>query len=407
MPPPSPLPPPDRAPPVEPVEPPASAAQSPPLSQPSARAGRLLYVGGALLVFVTAALVIALSAFRHSSVERERRARVQKVAVGPRVRVVAVTRSPGSRPLALTGEARPFLSVTLYSKVSGYLKDVRVDKGDRVRAGQVLAVVESPETDQEADAALVDARNKRVIARRDGELIGRKLIAPEEAEQAETDAKLAETRAARFSTLKDYEVLRAPFAGTVTARFADPGALVQDAANAQTGALPVVTVSQTDHLRVYVYLDQRDAADIRNGSPVTITDPNRPDLHVTARVTRFTGELDSSTRTLLAEIDVDNRQGAIVPGSFVAVSLAVVGHTYLEIPAEALIVRGTKDFVAVVTPANRVTFRQVRVADTDGITVRLVNGVTEGERVAVDLGDSVPDGQRIQPVSDSAAARQA
>ena len=402
MPPPPLAPPPDGTPPDEAFAPLAGA---PPARERGRRADRLFYVGGTLVLLVAAGLVVALSAFRHSSVERERQARIRDVDAGPRVRVVPVTRSPGSRGLTLTGEARPFLSVTLYSKVSGYLKNVLVDKGDRVRAGQVLAVVESPETDQEADAAGVDARNKRIIAQRDGELIGRKLIAPEEAEQAETDARLAESRAARFGTLKDYEVLRAPFAGTVTARFADPGALVQNAANAQTGALPVVTVSQTDSLRVYVYLDQRDAGDVRNGAAATITDADRPELHVAARVSRFTGELDPNTRTLLAEIDVDNRRGAIVPNSFVGVSLAVVGHSYLEVPAEALVVRGTKDFVAVVTPANRVTFREVHVADTDGVIVRLLDGVTEGDRVAINLGDSVPEGQRVQPVGDSTVAR--
>lgn len=375
---------------------------------PRRPSGRALHIGGTLLVLIAGGLVAALTAFRRGAVGRERRARVAEVNAGPHIRAVLVTRSPDERSLALTGEARPFLSVTLYSKVSGYLKDVRVDKGDHVAAGQILAVVESPETDQDVDAALVDARNKRVIAGRDGQLIDRKLIAPEEAEQAEADAKVAESRAQRLATLKDYEVLRAPFAGTITARFADPGALVQNAANAQTGALPVVTVSQTDSLRVYVYLDQRDAADLRRGSAVAISDPNRPEIRVAGTVTRNTGELDPNTRTLLAEVDVNNRQGAIVPGSFVKVQLAVAGHSYFEVPAEALISRGTRQFVAIVTPDNRITFREVHVADTDGITVRLLDGVRDGERVATNLGDSVPEGQHVQPIgTDSAPGRRA
>ncbi len=398
--------------PLPPASMPTTPASSPdpappwtPLVPPSRRAGRLLYIGGVIFVLVVAGMVIGLSAFRRASVAHERRERVATVTAGPRVRVVRVERSPGSRTIVLTGEARPFLSVALYAKVSGYLKELRVDKGDHVTAGEVLAVVESPETDQSAEAASADARNKRVIADRDAKLVTGKFIAPEEAEQAETDANVAQSRAQGYAALQRYETLRAPFSGTVTARYADPGALVQNAENSQTSALPVVEVGQTDSLRVYVYLDQRDAADIRRGAPVVISDPNRPNLHVVGAVSRFTGELDPNTRTLLAEIDVTNRKGTIVPGSVVRVALAVAGQSYLELPAAALIDRGEKHFVAIVNDSDRVNFREVHVLDSDGITVRLLDGVTEGERVAINLGDSVPEGQRVQPLGDSTVAR--
>src|SRR6185437_8348118 len=98
------------------------------------RSARGLYLGGALIVVIAAGAVIALAAFQHAAVARDLRARVTRVEAGPRVEVATVVRSPGSRTLSLTGEAQPFLSVTLYSKVSGYLKDVRVDKGDHVAA---------------------------------------------------------------------------------------------------------------------------------------------------------------------------------------------------------------------------------------------------------------------------------
>jgi RND family efflux transporter MFP subunit len=376
-----------------------------PSYRPSSRARSLLYIGGAIVLVAAIVTVIALSAFKRSSVAQERRDRIASVTKGPVVQVVPVELSPGARAISLTGETRPFLSVALYAKVSGYLKEVRVDKGDRVTRGEVLAVVESPETDQEVEGAIADAKNKRTIADRDTALIAQKLIAPEEAEQAETNAQVAASTAERLRALKDYELIHAPFDGTVTARYADPGALVQNAAGSQTSALPVVEVGTTDSLRIFVYLAQRDAADIRRGQPVTITDPSRPGVHVIGAVTRYTGELDPNTRTLLAEIDLSNRHGSIVPGSFVQVSLAVAGPRYLEIPAEALIVRGTKDFVAVVSSDNRVTFREVHILDTDGVTVRLVSGVREGEHVALNLGDSVPEGQHVQPFGDTAAAR--
>ncbi len=371
-----------------------------------ATGSRAFYAAGIALVLATVVLVLALAAFRRASLARERRSRVAAVDAGPRVRTMPVLRSAGAHTISLTGEARPFLSTVVYSKVSGYLKEVPVDKGDLVQRGAVLAVVQSPETDQEYEAAVANARNKRQIANADQQLVGRKLIAPEEAATAETDARVAEARAERASTLKGYEVLRAPFSGTVTARYADPGALVQNAENSQTSALPVVAVGTTDSLRVYVYIDQRDAASVRRGTPVRIVDPARPGQTVRAAVARYTGELDPSTRTLLAEIDVSNRRHLIEPGSFVQVTLNVPGSPYYEVPAEALVTRGDKQFVAVVSPENRVTYRQVHVADTDGENVLLVDGVRDGERVAVDLGDSVAEGQHVRTVDDAPAAVQ-
>jgi RND family efflux transporter MFP subunit len=369
---------------------------------------RNLYIGGIILVLVSAGVVAAKAIGRHDSAADAVRRRRTEVAAGPRVQTALVTRSPGSRTLTLQAEAQPFLSVTLYSKVSGYLKEIRVDKGDRVTQGEVLAIVESPETDQQYTGAAAQAANDRVIADRDRQLVGTKLIAPEEAETAESDAQSAQARAQQFATLKGYETLRAPFSGRVTSRFADPGALVQDAQNAANGALPVVVVSQTDSLRVYVYLDQRDAADVRRGAVAVVSDPNRPQVHVTGTVARYTGEPDPSTRTLMAEIDVQNANNAIVPGSFVQVQLHVVAPSYLEMPADALVLRGNKDFAAVVTSNNTVAFREIHIVDTDGVTVRILDGLAEGDRVARNLGDTVIEGQHVQPVGgDTAQARAA
>jgi membrane fusion protein, multidrug efflux system len=391
-----------------PSPPPGGHTQPPPWTPsytPSRRAGSLLYIGGGIVVIVAIVLVVGLSAFKRSSVAHERKERVATVAKGPLVQVATVERSLGARSITLTGETRPFLSVALYAKVSGYLQDVRVDKGDHVTKGQILAVVESPETDQEVESAIADAKNKRVIADEDAQLIAQKLIAPQEAADAETNAQMAAATVERLKAIKEYELIRAPFDGTVTARYADPGALMQNAMGAQTSALPVLEVGTIDSLRVFVYVAQRDAADIRRGTPVSITDPSRPAVHVPGAVTRYTGELDPNTRTLLAEVDLSNRKGTIVPGSFVEVSLEVTGPRYLEIPAEALIVRGTKNYAAVVGPDNRVSFKEVHILDTDGVTVRLIDGLQEGQRVALNLGDSVPEGQHVQVAGDTGNVR--
>ena len=363
-----------------------------------------LYIAGVAVVIATVGAVVLLTASRRTSLAKESTVRETDVANGPRVQIVPVEAGGGNRHLVLTGESRPYFAVTLYSKVSGYLTEVRVDKGDRVHKGEVLAVVESPETDAAFVSAQADAKNKRAIAERDAQLINRKLIAPEEAETAESDAAQAEAHAKALETLKGYEILKAPFDGVITARYADPGALMQNAQTSQTAALPVVGVGQTDSLRVFVYVDQANAADVQRGAPVVLSDASRPGQPIHARVSRYTGELDPQTRTLLAEIDVPNPKHDLLAGSIVQATLEVHGAPYVRVPAEAVFSRGLTNFVATVTSENRVAFREVHVVDNDGQTVRLAPGdLHPGDRVALNLGDSVPDGQRVQPLGEPAA----
>jgi membrane fusion protein, multidrug efflux system len=362
-------------------------------------AGWPLYVVGLLVVVGSGLLLNRLLRAQKNRVVSEVQTRSESAKAGPRVKVASVATAPPERTVTLIGEARPFRSVILYAKVSGYLKDIRVDKGDAVQAGQVVAVIESPETDHQYQAALADSKNKRLNAERARTLVKKEMIAQQDADQAETDAQVAEAQVAALATLKAYEVLRAPFSGTVTARYADPGALLQNATNAQTSALPLVTISQTDRLRVYVYPDQRDAIFIRAGDRAEISMTERPESSLQARVTRMSGELDPRTRTLLTEIDFDNRKGRILPGSFVQVSLRVRTPAYLEVPSDALVMRGPKPFVAVVTPENKINFRVVDIANDDGQQVRIVSGLKKGERIALNVGESVAEGQEIQPVS--------
>lgn len=361
---------------------------------------RRLFVGGVVSMVASVALVGVLLARKVGWVRAEARARVAAVAAGPHVRVARVTAADSLQHLTLLGEARPYASVTLYAKVSGYLRQILVDKGDAVDAGQVLAVIESPELDQQYEAALADARNKRVNAGRFRALAGENASSAQEAERYETDAAVSEANLKAIETLKSYEVIRAPFAGRVTARYADPGALVQNATNAQTGALPVLTLAATGRLRVYAYVDQQDAPLVKVGAPAEVTLPDRPEVRIPSHVSRVSGVLDPRTRTLLAEVDLENRGGGIVPGSYVTVTLATRGRGYPALPAAALIVRGDTTLVAVIDSANRVAFRRVTVARDDGANAQIARGVAPGERVALNVGESVAEGARVQPVEE-------
>lgn len=362
------------------------------------RRSALVYFAGVGAALLTVFGVITLDAHKKSQARADARAREEVVRRGPRVRVAVVKRSSGVRRLVLQGEARPFAEVTLYAKVAGYLRDLRVDKGDRVKANQVLANVTAPELDQQYQAAVADARNKRVNAKRLDALAPSGVVSAQELELGRASAEVAEATQGAMATQRDYRVIRAPFNGVVTARFADPGTLIQSAANAQSGAVPIVSVAKAEKLRVYVYLDQASAPFVRGGDVATIRVPERPGWARQAQVTRSSGALSPRTRTMQTEVDIENSDGAILPGSYVDVELEVKVPSLVEMPAEGLVVRGDKTQVAVVDQEQRVRYRPVVVADDDGQTVRLVSGVAEGERIALNLGSETEDGGAVQVV---------
>ncbi len=371
------------------------------------RRSALVYLAGLGALVLVAFGVITLDARRKSQAQAEAQVREATVRRGPRVRLADVKRSPGVRHLVLQGEARPFAEVTLYAKVAGYLRDLRVDKGDRVKVNQVLATVIAPELDAQYLAAEADARNKRVNAKRLTALAPSGVVSAQELEQGQAAADVAEATQAALANQRDYRVIRAPFSGVVTARFADPGTLIQSAANAQSGAVPIVSIAKGDTLRVYVYLDQASASFVRVGDVAIIRVPERPGWSRRAEVTRSAGALSPKTRTMQTEVDIQNADGAILPGSYVDVELDVKVPALLEMPAEALVMRGEKTSVAVVDADSRVHYRPVVVADDDGQAVRLISGVKEGERVALNLGSDTSDGSPVQIVESARPANAA
>ncbi len=359
-----------------------------------------LYIGGGVLVAGSALGFILLSHTRSSQAREGVEARAQLQAAGPKVAVVKAGRSAASRKVELQAEARPFSSVTLYAKVSGYLTDIHVDKGDHVKKGDLLARIEAPEIDKQVLAAQADARNKRVNAQRALNLVKPGVVSQQESDLAVASAEVAEAQEQSLAVQSRYEILKAPFDGVVTARYVDPGALLQAATGAVSSAQPLVTVSEVDRLRVYGYVDQQNAPFINVGDPAEIVLPE--DGARTARagtVARISSELDPRTRMMLVEVDLDNHDHKIVAGSFVRETLQLSVPSQVTVPVAALVLRGDKPFVAVVTSDGKVNYRPVKLSEQDGTTARLQEGVTEGELVALNLGDSVSEGARIQPVA--------
>ncbi len=205
---------------------------------------------------VSVVSVVYFHYVRHQDIAAVREVRAAVAERGPRIEVVTTAAGPTVRTIKVLGDVRSAASSTLYSKVAGYLKVVNVDKGDKVEEGQVLAEIESPELDQQYAAAAADLVNKRRNLDRIRALYEKGNTTQVALYQAETDAAVAENNAAVLATNKSYKTVRSPFNGRVTARYADPGALIGNAQTNYVSAMPMRTISDDKKIRVYVYLQQ-------------------------------------------------------------------------------------------------------------------------------------------------------
>ena len=358
------------------------------------------FVAGGILLLIVAALgvggLVGTKKWNQRHDSETRRVELDK---GPIVRAARIEQGGGERTFTLQGEALPYLSTTLYAKLSGFLRQINVDKGSSVSKGQVIAMIESPETDQDFKALKVDADNKRRNAQRAESLGKQQLLSDRDVEQAMADARMAEAKLESSGALKAYQVVKAPFNGVITQRFADPGALVQNASNSASAALPLVTVAQVDRLRVTIYLDQTVASQIEVGAQVTVRAAERPELVRKARISRVNGGLDPRTRTLLAEVDLDNHDRVFLAGGSVQVELKVKAASRLEIPAEALSLQNGRPFAAVLGVDQKVHFVPLTLGDEERQRVRVLAGVKEGDVVILNPGLELQEGTRVRVVN--------
>jgi len=303
----------------------------------------------------------------------------------PEVQVVKPTRRDVAATLRLPATVSPYNQTTLYSKVSGYLKTIHVDKGDSVRAGQVLAVIEDPELEERYQQAQSEYAIKKVTYERLSNVWKENpdVIAKQDVDLAEAAYLGAKHALEQLAALLDYTKVRAPYNGVVTARFVDPGALMQAATSSATQAVPLLTIMDMSVLRFYVNVPQEDASYVKKGTLVTIVLKDFGGKTVEAAVTRSTMSLDPGTRTMLVEIDVSNPGGTLVPGMFAEVILTLRQHRdAVVIPPAALVSDNSSKAVFVVDQG---VARKVNVTTDidDGIWVEITSGLTGSEDVVV------------------------
>ncbi len=359
---------------------------------------RWVFPAAVVAIAVAAAGLGLLYARKHGAEARELRERVNAAEAGTPIRAATVEMARPTRAVSLTGEVRAFRQATLYAKVSGYVTRMRVDKGDRVREGQVLAVLESPDAAEQVASAEAALALRQQEARRARTLAPSHVVSDQEVEQAETALRVAETGLARARVTQSYATIRAPFSGRVTARYVDEGALVAAATGSTSSVQPLLEVADMDQVRVSAYLPQEDALAAREGDDAVLRLDRGEEIQ--ARVSRISRSLDPRTRTMLAEIVVPNDPPRMYPGQFVQVRLEVARPSRPSVPPLALVFRGDSQAVAVIE-ANRVHFVPVVTGEQDGTRVEIVRGLKGGERVALDPS-RLSDGAAVQ-VAEGAA----
>ncbi|HEX3855036.1 MAG TPA: efflux RND transporter periplasmic adaptor subunit, partial [Polyangiaceae bacterium] len=298
----------------------------------------------------------------------------------------------------LPGDVRGYEQITLYAKIAGYLRSIDVERGDHVAAGQVLGVIESPENDQDVISARSDAVNKHINAERARRLAPPGIVSEMDKDLAENDERRAQATLDRVNDLKSYEKVRAPFAGVVTARYVDPGALMPAATGATVSAQPLVDVAQVDKVRVFVYVGQDAAPFLGPGDSVVVWQDELPEKQINASITRCAAALDQRTRRMQCEIVIDNRAWGLLPGTSVHVRLQIHAGTAPNVPNEALLIREGKTLVAVVKD-RRVHLVEVELGGTDGKSVRILRGLDVGDTIGLNVPVELEDNSSVQPVA--------
>jgi membrane fusion protein, multidrug efflux system len=314
------------------------------------------------------------------------------------VQVIKPIKRDVVQTLRLPATISPYYQTTLYSKVSGYLKSIAVDKGDVVKAGQILAVIDDPELLERYHQAQSEYQIKKVTYERLSSVRKENpdVIAKQDVDVAEATYQGAKHALDQLASMLDYTKVRAPYNGTVTARFVDPGALIQAATSSATQAVPLFTIMDVSILRFYINVPQEDAHFIKKGTPVTIAISDGPEKTVKATVTRSTVALDPGTRSLLAEIDLPNPGHDLAPGMFAEVVVELRRHPdALVVPPAALVSEGSSKFLFTVDQgvARKIP---VETGIDDGLWVEITSGLTGAEDIVVTGKSRLSDGIKIK-----------
>jgi len=405
-----------------------------------------------IVLLTSSVLVVGLAALLNESCSKATHAEAEsKKSEPPIVAVAKVKTEDMSRGVVITAEFKPFQEIDVMAKVAGYVKNINVDVGSRVKEGDLLAVLEIPEmADDQARAQSVLSRSQAEVARARDELqraeqsrsiahlsytrladVAKQkagLIAQQEIDDAQSKdlVAAAQVSAAKSSlsaaeqqvqvstaelqkvkTLSDYTRVTAPFAGVVTKRYADKGSMIQAGTSSSTQVMPLVKLSENSLLRLVLPVPESAVPTVHIGQQVEVRVPTL-DRSFPGKVARFAEKVTTATRTMETEVDVPNPNLVLIPGMFAEVNLTLTHRAAaLTVPIPAVDVSGddSSGQVTIVTPENHIEVRKVKLGIQTATDVEILDGLQKGDMVVTSNRASLRAGQEVRPKPLDVAAK--
>jgi RND family efflux transporter MFP subunit len=314
------------------------------------------------------------------------------------VAVAKVTRGDLARSVTISGEMNPYQEIDLHAKVAGYLKFLTVDIGDQVKAGEVIAKIDTDELKADFDNATAAFNDAKLNYDRLNEVIQKQpgLLAQQDVDNAQATYEIAKANMERARTFMDYATITVPFDGVVTKRYADPGAMIQASGGNDKQTMPVVHIAENDKLRLDFPVPEPDVPFIKVGMPmeVTITATGQKIMGTVARTTNM---VDSDTRTMETEVDIDNHDLRLTPGMYAYVNLNLEHKKdVLTLPIQAVSFSGNPN-VWKIDDKNEIEEQPVTIGLQTSDKIEIINGVKEGDQVVFGSREMVNIGMKVKP----------
>jgi len=328
----------------------------------------------------------------------------------PSVRVTFPQAGEQIQQIDLPGNVEAFTDTPIYARTNGYLRHWYVDIGAHVHQGELMAEIETPELDQQLQQAQADVKTAQanveiadITSKRWQNLLAKDAVSKQETDQAMSDLaarqstlSAAEANVRRLEQLQGFEKVIAPFDGVVTARNIDIGALVEAGANSVPKEL--FHLAAIHQLRVYVAVPEAYANAVTDGGTVNLTETDRPDETFKGKLVRNSNSIDPESRTLNAEVDVNNTNGHLLPGAYVFVHLQLPGNPHsVTLPSNALLFRA-EGLRAAVIRDNRVVLAPISIGHDYGNKVEITSGLTAKDAVVLDPPDSLAAGATVKVI---------
>jgi RND family efflux transporter MFP subunit len=385
---------------------------------PQVSRGSLLTVVVVLAIVTVAVAIFGIVERKHAGAQLTH---YTDATAAPPVSLTQPVFEKNATEIVLPGNIQAYTLAPIYARTTGYVKAWYHDIGSRVRKGELLAVIETPELDQQLDQAKADlataqsnASLAKVTADRYQGLIGQNAVSQQDTDNAvqalearNTEVTSAQANVRRLEQLQSFERIEAPFDGIITARNLDIGQLISAAGSTNTpgagtvsGSKEIFDISAIQTLRVFINVPQVYAPDAKAGVMATLTLPQYPGRTFRGKLVRTSDAVDPATRTLLAEVDVDNRSGELLPGSYTEVHLKVANPApALIVPVSALILEPDGLHVGIVDATQHARIVRVTPGRDSGSTMEILGGLQPGQQVIANPPDSLTDGEQVRVVA--------